>query len=66
MNWEVLPYQLYSPDIALSDYHLFWATENDFPSQHFKTFENIEKWIDEWIASKSKDFYWHGIHLYFE
>jgi len=23
LNWEVLPYPVYSPDLALSDYHLF-------------------------------------------
>ena len=52
-----------SPDIAPSDYHLFRAIKNDLSSQHFKSFEDIEKWIDEWIVSKSSDFYWGGIHL---
>ena len=28
-----------------------------------KSFDDIEKWIDEWIASKSKDFHRRGIHL---
>ena len=35
----------------------------DLSSQYFKSFEDIEEWIDEWIVSKSKDFYWRGIHL---
>ena len=43
--------------IELFDYYLFRAIQNDLSSQHFKSFEDIEKWIDEWIASKSKDFY---------
>ena len=42
---------------------MFRAIQNDLPSQHFKYFEDIEKWIDEWIASKSKDSYWRGIHF---
>ena len=62
MNWEVLPHPLYSTDIALSDYHLFRAIHYDLSSQKFKSFEDIEKWIAEWIASQSKDFYWRGIH----
>ena len=51
------------PVVAPSDYHFFRAIQNDFSSQHFKSFEVIKKWINEWIASKSKDFYWRVIHL---
>ena len=63
MNWEVLPHPQYSSDMAPSGYHLFRAIQNDLSSKHFKFFKNIEKWIDECIASKSKVFYWRGIHL---
>jgi hypothetical protein len=28
MHWEVLPHSIYSPDLALSDYHLFGPLEN--------------------------------------
>ena len=63
MNWEVLPHPKYSPDIAPYVYHSFRAIWNDLSSQDFKSFADIEKWIDEWIPSKSKDFYCCGIHL---
>ena len=63
MDWKVSPHPPYSPDIALSVYHLFRAIQNDLSSQNSKSFEDIEKSIDEWIAPKSNDFYWRGIHL---
>ena len=47
MNWEVLFHLPYLPAIAPSDYHLFRAIWNDLSIQHFKSFEDIEKWIDE-------------------
>ena len=53
INWEVLPYPPYSLDIAPSDYHFFRAIQNDLSPEHFKSFEDTEKWI----ASKSNDFY---------
>jgi len=30
--------------------------------QHFDSYEDVRKWLDEWNAAKGKDFYWHGIH----
>ena len=30
--------------------------------QHFDSYEDVGKWLDEWFASKDKDFFWRGIH----
>ena len=46
LKWEVLPHPPYSPDIAPSDYY---------------SYEDIEKWLDSWIASKDEHFYRNGI-----
>jgi transposase len=35
-GWKVLPHPPYSPDLALSDYRLFWTLENSMRSQHYK------------------------------
>ena len=60
-----LPHPPYLPDIARSDYHLFRVFQNDLSLQNFKCFEDIEKWIHEWITLlRSKDLYWRGIHLF--
>ena len=43
----------YSPEIPPSNYHLLRAIQKDLPSRHFKSFEDIEKWIDEWGKGRS-------------
>ena len=29
---------------------------------HFSNFEEVEKWLNEWFATKEKQFFWRGIH----
>ncbi|GJQ74610.1 hypothetical protein Trydic_g21466 [Trypoxylus dichotomus] len=43
LKWEVLPNPPYSPDIAPSDYHLFWSTVHGLADQQFRLYEDIEK-----------------------
>ena len=62
LNWEVLPHPAYSPDLAPSDYHLFSSMGHALAEQHFDSYEDVGKWLDEWFASKDKDFFWRGIH----
>ena len=61
LNWEVLPHPPYSPDIAPSDYYLFWSMTHGLADQQFCSYEDIEKWLDSWIASKDEHFYRNGI-----
>ncbi|EFN81191.1 hypothetical protein EAI_13125, partial [Harpegnathos saltator] len=56
--WEVLPHVAYSLDLDPSDYH-FMA----FKTYAFENYEEVRKWMDEWIASKPESFYRRGIHL---
>ena len=30
--------------------------------QRFTSYENVRKWLDDWFASKERQFFWHGIH----
>ena len=62
LNWEVLPHPAYSPDMAPSDYHLFSSMGHALAEQHFDSYEDVGKWLDEWFASKDKDFFWRGRH----
>ena len=52
LKWEVLPHPPYSPDIASSDYYLFRLMAHGLDDQQFRSHEDIEKWLDSWIASK--------------
>ena len=61
LNWKVLPHPPYSPDIAPSKYYLFRSISHDLADQQFRSYEDIEKWLDSWIASKDEHFCRNGI-----
>jgi len=50
----------YSPDLALSDYHLLASMNHALAEQRFGSDEDVKKWLDEWFAAKGEDFYWRG------
>lgn len=58
---EVLPHPPYSPDLAPSDYHLFRSMAHGLAEQHFQSYEDAKKWVDDWIASKDASFFRAGI-----
>lgn len=62
LKWEVLPHPPYSPDIAPSDYHLFRSMAHGLSEQRFQNYNDVKKWLDEWIASKQDKFFYDGIH----
>ncbi|KAM0726699.1 Mariner Mos1 transposase [Formica fusca] len=61
-SWEILSHAAYSPDLAPSDYYLFASMGHAFAEQHFTSYENVRKWLDDWVASKEQQFFWRGIH----
>ena len=54
---------MYSPDIAPSDYHLFRSMQNALMDTEFETFEDVKKFVDNFIASKDHTFFSEGIHM---
>ncbi|KAG5317271.1 MOS1T transposase, partial [Pseudoatta argentina] len=63
LKWEALPHPPYSPDIAPSDFHLFRSMAHGLPDRRFHSYEEAQKWIDSWIASKAMSFFRRGIHV---
>ena len=61
LKWKVLTLSPYSPDVAPSDYHLFRSMAHSLAHQHFRSYEEVKKWIDSWIASKEASFFRDGI-----
>ena len=61
LKWEVLPHPPYSPDITPSDYYLFRSMAHGLDDQQCRSYEDFEKWLDSWIASKDEHFYRNGI-----
>ncbi|KAG5308588.1 MOS1T transposase, partial [Pseudoatta argentina] len=63
LKWDVLPHPPYSPDIAPSDFHLFRSMAHGLADRRFHSYEEAQKWIDSWIASKDMSFFRRGIHV---
>jgi len=51
-GWELFPHAAYSTDISLSDYYLFRSLRHHLADTHFVRFVEIQKCIDDFIASK--------------
>ena len=52
LKWEVLPHPPYSIDIAPCDYYLSQSMAHSLADQQFRSYGDIEKCLDLWIASK--------------
>lgn len=61
LKWEVLHHPPYSPDIAPSDYYLFRSMQSALSGERFHSFESIQIWLNNWIASKDEQFFRDGI-----
>jgi len=54
-QWEIFLYAAYSSELC--SFRLSYFEQRGFADQHFKTYEEIKKWLDEWFASKDKHFF---------
>ena len=66
LKWEVLPHPPYFPHIAPSDYYLFRSMAYGLADQQLRSYKDIKKWLDSWIASKDEHFYRKGIRALLE
>jgi hypothetical protein len=56
LKLEVLPHPPYSPDLAPSDFHLFWPLKDALRGCHFRSDEEIKEAVHDWLAQQPKDF----------
>jgi len=61
-TWKILVGKYYLTPLiqtsAPSDYHLFRSMQHfRLLEQHFNSYEQVKKWIDDWLTSKDEQFY---------
>jgi histone-lysine N-methyltransferase SETMAR len=66
LKLEVLPQPPYSPDLALSDFHLFWSLKDTLHGHHFRSDEELKEAVHDWLAQQPKDFFTRGIYALVE
>ena len=53
-QWDALPHPPYSPDIASSDYYLFWSMTHRLDEQRYTSYKEAKNWFNSRIASKKE------------
>jgi len=54
---ECLPHPPYSPDLAPSDFHVFGPLKEAMGGKSFRSDEEVQQAVHEWLYCQSKDFY---------
>jgi len=57
LSREVLTHPPYFSDLATPDFYLFRSMTHALSEQHFKTYENVKKWVYEWFVLKPEKFF---------
>jgi len=60
LKWEVLPHPLYSPDLAPSYFHLFRSMEHFLLNQKFKSSDDVDLTMLQYIDLKNPKFFSDG------
>ena len=56
LGWDILPHPQYSPNLVPSDYHLSASMGHMLAEQHFSNFEDVGRWLNEWLPQKKNSF----------
>jgi len=57
LSFECLPHLLYSPDLAPSDFHFFGPLKEAMGSKSFRSDEEVQQAVHEWLHSQPKGFF---------
>ena len=57
LSFECLPHQPYSPDLAPSDFHVFGPLKGAMGGKSFRSDEEVQQAVHEWLRSQPKDFF---------
>jgi hypothetical protein len=57
LHLECIPYPAYSPDLLLSDYHVFGPLKEALSGKKFSTDNEIKEAVHRWLRSQSEEFF---------
>ncbi|GBN58814.1 Histone-lysine N-methyltransferase SETMAR [Araneus ventricosus] len=60
-GWEQFDHWPYSPDLALSDYHLFLNLKHDLGGRRFDSDDDAKNGLQQWMSSLAANFFEEGI-----
>jgi hypothetical protein len=63
LSFECLPHLPYSPDLAPSDFHVFGPLKQAMAGKAFRSDEEVQQAVHEWLLSQPKEFFSRGINL---
>jgi len=64
-GWIVKPHPLCSPNLALSDFHLFRLMKDRLSGQHFPSNDTPRAAVKKGVTSVDADFCKHGMQVLF-
>lgn len=59
-GWEVLDHAPYSPDLAPSDFHLFWYLKHHLGGQRFNDDDEVKAAVNSWLSEQAAEFFEEG------
>jgi hypothetical protein len=62
LGWEVLDHPPYSPDLALSDFHLSGPLKKHLGVRQFATDGEVQQTVMSWFQALDTDFFYAGIY----
>ena len=61
LEFQVMVHPPYSPDLALSDYHLFGLLKEALSGRRFTSDQEVKEAVHAWLAAQPKTFFSKGI-----
>jgi len=62
LSFKCLPHLPCSPDLAPSDFHVFGPLTEVKTGKSFRSDEEVQQAVHEWLRSQLKEFFYRGIH----
>jgi len=61
LSFESLSHPLYSPELTPSDFHVFGPHKEAMGSKSFRSDEEVQQAVHEWLRCQPKEFFSRGI-----